>query len=293
MFSESGATTHRILAKVVPRPEFVGTLHDDEMARSLGYPAALVPGIDLYAYLGRLALAHWGEPWLIRGSLSSTSLRPVYHGDELVVHASQVQRTETGSVVNLSVVNARGVEVANGSAALSNDDARPPALSSFPVIPRPATLPPGDPGSLSVGMRFSCLAETVSAEANPRVAAEFLETSPLYASEGIVHPAFLQRLALKSAHWSFAHATPPIYITARGQHFSPARVGDRLEVSGAITRLWERKGHHYMESEQLVIANGERAVMLIHRTTIYQARKASAATESGASSEQGRATGGA
>lgn len=291
MFSERGATAHKILAQVVPRPEFVGTLHDDEMARSLGYPAALVPGIDLYAYLARLALAHWGEPWLLRGSLSSSSLRPVYHGNELIVHAGQVQRTGADSVVDLSVHNAQGVEVANGRAAFSNDDALPPALSSFPVIHRPANIPPGDPESLRVGMRFSCIPETVSAEANPRVAAEFLETSPLYASEGIVHPAFLQRLALKNAHASFAHATPPIYITARGQHFSPARVGDRLEVSGAITRLWERKGHHYMESEQLVIANGERAVMLIHRTTIYQARKASAATESGASSAQGRATG--
>lgn len=273
MFSEREPTAHTIVAQVVPRPEFVGSLHDDAMARSLGYPAALVPGIDVYAYLARLALASWGEAWLERGALSSTSLRPVYHQEQLVVHASQVQRTEAGQSVNLSVRNASGVEVATAAASLTDGNVQSPDLASFPVFARPASPPPGDPASLQSGMRFSCVPETVTAQANARLAADFLEPSPLYADQGIVHPAFLQRLALKNAHASFAHATPPIYIAASGRHFSPARVGERLEVSGAITRLWERKGHHYMESEQLVIANRERAVMLIHRTTIYQARQ--------------------
>lgn len=49
MFNEREAATHRIVAKVIPRPEFVGSLHDDQMARALGYLAALVPGIDVYA----------------------------------------------------------------------------------------------------------------------------------------------------------------------------------------------------------------------------------------------------
>lgn len=275
-FSESKATTHRILAQVVPRPEFAGSLHDEAMARSLGYPAALVPGIDVYAYLARLALATWGEDWLARGELSSSSLRPVYHGEELLVHAGPVAQTGAGPTVELAVHNADNVLVASAVAALPQCAAQPPSLADFPVLRRPESAPPGDPDSLKPGMRFSCVAETVSTEANARQVAEFLEPSTVYAARGIVHPGWLQRLALRNAHASFAHATPPIYISTRGQHFSPARVGDLLEVSGAITRLWERKGHHYMASEQLVIANRERAVMRIDRTTIYQARTAPA-----------------
>lgn len=285
MFSEREATTQRILAKVVPRPEFVGSLHDDQMARALGYPAALVPGIDVYAYLARLTLASWGASWLAHGVLSSSSLRPVYDGEELVVHAGRVERTGQGRSVELEVHNAGGALVASASASLATDAPPAPDLPAFPILTRPATVPPGDPASMRVGMRFSCVAETLSAEANARIAAEFLETSPTYAQEGIVHPAFLQRLALKNAHASFAHATPPIYITTRGQHFSPARVGDVLEVSGVITKLWERKGHHYMDSEQIVIANRERAVMLIQRTTIYEARRSDA--KNGAEAAQG------
>jgi hypothetical protein len=122
-------------------------------------------------------------------------------------------------------------------------------------------------------MRFTSIAEKVSASVAARQVEEFLESSPIYVERGIIHPAYLQRAALRNAHASFAHATPPIYVSTEGLHFSPARVGERIDISGAITRLWERKGHHYMESEQLVIANGERAVMLIRRTTIYQARQ--------------------
>jgi hypothetical protein len=128
-------------------------------------------------------------------------------------------------------------------------------------------------------MRFSCVTDVVSENDNKRIVDEFLETSRIYEQEGIVHPAYLQRLALRNAHASFLHATPPIYVSSEAENLSPARVGDRLDVSGTITRLWERNGHHYMESDQLVIANGARAVMRIRRTTIYQARGARISTQ--------------
>lgn len=273
MFSEQRATKHDILAKVIARPEFVGSLHDNEMARSLGYAAALVPGFDLYAYLARLTLHTWGEQWLSKGTLASTSLRPVYDGEKLVVYASRVQVNGQGKSVDLAIHNSAGAMVARGSASLVPNGSTPPDLSLFPVMPRPAVVPSGAPQDLAPGMRFTSITEQVSASVAARQVEEFLETSPIYVEGEIIHPAYLQRAALRNAHSSFAHATPPIYVSTEGQHFSPARVGERIDIPGAITRLWERKGHHYMESEQLVIANGERAVMLIRRTTIYQARQ--------------------
>lgn len=284
MFSEQKATKHSVLARVIPRPEFVGTLHDSEMARTLGYPAALVPGIDLYAYLARLTLGTWGAKWLWNGTLASTSLRPVYDGEHLVVYATQVQDNGMVKTVDLAIHNASGFMVASGLASLATDGSPPPDLDLFPVLERPTVVPSGAPKALRPGMRFSSMAEEISANAAARQAEEFLETSPIYAQEGFIHPAYLQRLALRNAHASFSHATPPIYISTEGQHFSPARVGERIDVSGMINRLWERKGHHYMESEQLVIANGKRAVMLIRRTTIYQARQEPTITKQNAAS---------
>lgn len=275
MFSETRATTHKLTAEVVMRPEFVGSLHDDEMARRLGYPAALVPGIDIYGYLARSALATWGHAWLERGSLSCTSFRPVYHGDQLVVYAEAMRRHEASSSVDISVHNGEGVMIATGAAGLAETVGTIPNLNAWPVVARSKPVPSGAPEDMREGLSFSSESEMVSADHNAQLVAEFRDPSRLYLERGIIHPAYLVRVALKNAHASFSHATPPIYIGAETQHYSPLRVGERIDVSGRITRLWERKGHHYMESDQLIIANGERAIMRVRRTTIYQARAAS------------------
>ncbi|MGH2599772.1 MAG: hypothetical protein ACRDJ9_10330, partial [Dehalococcoidia bacterium] len=43
-------------------------IHDDAEARRYGYAGGLVPGVTLYAYLTRLALAAYGPAWLERGT---------------------------------------------------------------------------------------------------------------------------------------------------------------------------------------------------------------------------------
>jgi len=280
MFGQDKATAHRVLARVVPRPEFAGTLHDDAMARALGYPAALVPGIDIYAYLAGLALAAWGSDWLWRGALRSHSLRPVYDGQALDIEAGPIARGAAGDSVELVVRNPDGTVVAEGRAQMAAAPRPLPDLKDFPLLPRPSRVPPGAPEDLRPGLRFSAQPETVTPEQAARAAGEFFEPSALYRDEGIVHPGFLQRYALRQAHASFAHATPPIYIWTEGEHYAPARAGQPLNVSGAIVRLWERKGHHYMESDQLVVAGEpgrEHPVMRVRRATIYQARRADAA----------------
>lgn len=280
MFSTEQATTHRVLARVVPRPEFAGSLHDDAMARSLGYPAALVPGIDIYAYLAGLALAAWGRDWLWRGALRSQSLRPVYDNEVLQIEAGPLEHSAQGESVALTVRNPQDTVVAEGRASMSNEPRPAPALAEFPLVPRSQPVPPGAPQDLRPGMRFSAQPELLTPAQTAQAADEFFEPSPLYRDEGLVHPGYLQRYALRQAHASYAHATPPIYISAEGEHYAAARAGEPLNVSGVIQKLWERNGHHYMESEQLIIAGEpgrQRPVMRVRRTTIYQARRSGGA----------------
>ena len=273
MFNDNEATHQDLVAKVVARPEFAGTLHDNKTAQSLGYPAALVPGIDIYAYLSSFALKSWGADWLIKGTLMSTSLRPVYHEDRLIVSATAAQRRNDTKIVDLTAHKADSVLVATGRATLADETNEAPDPSVFPILARPFEVPPGGPESLQKGMSFTSVSETVSGSDNARISKEFLEPSPFYEAQGIVHPAYLQRLALRNAHSSFAHSTPPIFISTDTTNFSPLHVGETIDTPGFITKLWERNGHHYMESEQLVVANGKRPVLLIRRVTIYQARK--------------------
>jgi hypothetical protein len=100
---------------------------------------------------------------------------------------------------------------------------------------------------------------------------DFGETHPLYAND-IVHSGCLMRLAMGDGNTSFTFPTPVIFVAVRGQHFALAAPGDRLATAGAITSVYERKGQHYFESRELLIANGETPIGLFHRTAIYAMR---------------------
>ncbi|MGH2584922.1 MAG: hypothetical protein ACRDJE_08415, partial [Dehalococcoidia bacterium] len=58
-------------------------IHDDAEARRYGYAGGLVPGVTLYAYLTRLALAAYGPAWLERGTAECAFRRPVYEGERV------------------------------------------------------------------------------------------------------------------------------------------------------------------------------------------------------------------
>jgi hypothetical protein len=72
---------------------------------------------------------------------------------------------------------------------------------------------------------------------------------------------------------SYAKPTPGIHVSVTGEHFNIARVGDVLSTSGQIVRVFERKGSHYLEAEQLVVANHRTPIALFRRTSIYAVRQ--------------------
>ena len=39
-------------------------IHDDEIAQKFGFSGALVPGVDVYAYMTHAPVSHWGADWL-------------------------------------------------------------------------------------------------------------------------------------------------------------------------------------------------------------------------------------
>jgi hypothetical protein len=49
-----------------------------------------------------------------------------------------------------------------------------------------------------------------------------------------------------------------------------------ISTSGQIINVYEKKGSHYMQSDQLVIANHTTPIALFRRTSIYAVRAAAA-----------------
>ena len=56
-------------------------IHDDTVARQFGFRGALVPGVEVYAYMAHLPVARWGRAWLESGQMDCRFLEPVYDGE--------------------------------------------------------------------------------------------------------------------------------------------------------------------------------------------------------------------
>src|SRR5580704_10637878 len=55
-------------------------IHDDSIARGFGFSGALVPGVEVYAYMAHLPVARWGRAWLQSGAAECRFFKPVYDG---------------------------------------------------------------------------------------------------------------------------------------------------------------------------------------------------------------------
>src|SRR5436190_6744758 len=63
-------------------------IHDDDVARQLGFSGALVPGVELFAYLTHPLVEAWGTDFLGRGGIDVRFRRPVYDGDKVTATAT-------------------------------------------------------------------------------------------------------------------------------------------------------------------------------------------------------------
>src|SRR5207244_12784251 len=137
----------------------------------------LVPGVDVYAYMTHMPVAHWGRAWLERGTAECRFVKPVYDGDTVTVTA-----TETADGLDITVAS-RGEVCANGQAALSAAPP-PPALDAFPRAPQRSERPPADETSLAAGSWLGIDPYPITAEAAARYLADAHESLPIYGENG-------------------------------------------------------------------------------------------------------------
>jgi acyl dehydratase len=245
-------------------------IHDDAVARRFGFAGGLVPGVDVYGYLTHMPVARWGRAWLEHGTAACRLLKPVYDGEITTVTA---QATADGLEIE---VTSRDTLCATGTAALPAAIVAPTRDSYAPPPALPADRPPADESSLSVGTLLGMEPLHVT----PGFAADYLrdvrETEPLYAREGLVHPATILRVG----NWVLRHNVvlgPWIHVGSTVRHFAAARVGQILTARGRVTANYDHKGHRFVELDILVLADDSVAVAHIAHTAIYRPRQVMAA----------------
>src|SRR5512145_2657255 len=124
-------------------------IHDDDVARRFGFQGALVPGVEVYAYMTHLSVARWGVDWLERGSAECRFLKPVYDGNLVTVTAP-----ETGGVLSLNV-ESKGERCAVGTAALPDAVHAPAPAWESAAIPAIDSRPDANEATLAIGRRLA------------------------------------------------------------------------------------------------------------------------------------------
>jgi len=132
-------------------------IHDDAVARQLGFTGGLVPGVEVYAYACHPVAQRWGRAWLERGGIELRFLKPVYDGR---IGAVSAREAAAGLELELEV-HSEGLLCAAGHAWLTDGaPPSPPSPETFPFRALPQMRPQAAPSTLSPGTAL-CLPPSV------------------------------------------------------------------------------------------------------------------------------------
>jgi acyl dehydratase len=233
---------HRVRARNLSRYS-ANRIHDDAVARTLGYAGGLVAGTTVYAYMTCPLVAAWGLEWLTRGTASVRFLRPVYDGDEVCVRARVVGRSGSAAAGEIALEvkaftsrEGTATVVAAGIAGLAwGAPVLTPDPHEYPAAPLP-TARPAATAELLAGLDPFGSPVLVSDE---RELAQYVE-----------------------------EVEDPL------AHYGLARVGDRLTTRGRVVGVSQRKGRQYVDLDVLVVADDSRPLVHVRHMAIYQLSQA-------------------
>jgi acyl dehydratase len=240
-------------------------IHDDTVARKLGFTGGLVPGVEMYAYMTNVAVQRWGAAWLADGRLDCRFAKPLYDG-----RIAEVTGTESGDALDLRLVS-DGIECATGRASLGGGAA--PSIEAYEhaIPPEAAARPPAGEASLPRGKWLGIRPFVMTAAIAGDYVANIKEALPLYRRDGLVHPGLLLRLCNSALRENVVLA-PWIHVGSHVRNVSAVHVGEEVGLRARITDNYERKGHRLVDLDCIVIAGGRRVAAHVTHSAIYAHR---------------------
>jgi acyl dehydratase len=250
-------------------------IHEDDLARQYGFKGGLVPGVIMYAWMTHPVVEALGAEWLERGAFATRFAKPIYYEEPATIRARISARTAEAVTIEVAAHNSVG-DVC-GTATMSLDRSAsppPPVVADYAVVPLPAERPRAT-RTLLEGVRVLGTPELdLDAAAAAGFVTRFGETLGVYSGTvAPAHPGMHLEMANRALDRN-VRMSPWIHVGSEGRHLSAARVGDRLAMRGRVQRLFEKKGHEFVEADLLLVANSSRPVASIRHTAIYLLRKA-------------------
>ena len=261
---------HRVRARM-PADAVENKIHEDGLARELGFRGGLVPGVTVYAWMTHPVVAALGPAWLDRGTFRVRFATPVYFDETVRVEATVAGASADSIEIGVRAVDAGGQVCATGTFELAAA-APPPDLSAYPAAPLPAERPPVSRAVLEARRVLGTPELSLDADAARAFLERVAEPLELYTGAGApAHPGLYLAEANRALTRNVV-VSPWIHVESEGRHLGLLRVGERLETRARVAELFEKKGHEFVELDLLLLADGARPVAQIRHRAIYRLR---------------------
>jgi acyl dehydratase len=251
---------------------FENKIHENELARQYGFRGGLVPGVVVYAWMTRPVMEALGMDWLERGGFAARFARPIYYGEPATVEATVTERTADRLAIEALARDRSNEVCARATFTLDEGPASPPPAARYPAAALPSARAPVTREILAGQPVLGTPAGLVDREAARAFLDKVSDDWPPYAGPAApVHPGYYLDQANKALSLNVV-VSPWVHVESEGRHFGVARVGERLETRARVDRLFEKKGHEFVELDCLLLAEGTRPVARVRHVAIYRLR---------------------
>lgn len=263
------------VSAAMPAEPSENRIHQDDMARQYGFKGGLVPGVIMYAWMTHPVVEALGAAWLERGEFETRFPKPIYYEEPATIRARVAAKTAGSITIEVTAHNS--VDEVCGTARMSLGSAgvsSPPLAADYAVAPLPTERPRVTRAHLESLKVLGTPELDLDAKAAADYVTRFGDSLDIYAgAKAALHPGGHLELANRALSRNVL-MSPWIHVGSSGRLWSVARVGDRLAMRGRVHRLFEKKGHEFVEADLLLVANDSRPVASIRHTAIYLLRKA-------------------
>ena len=242
-------------------------IHSTSVAQDYGFRGALIGGATAYGWTVRTIVEALGMGWLDHGWAELKFIRPMYPGDALVVTV-----TDDGelSVTHDETMCLKGI-VGLGNAPWKTEFSIPAQ-----TIPQEqaSRLPQLTLENAPVGEDLAARLVPWSVDDAEQFAREKeQETLPcFYGPDARVHPAWIATQPIHWLHHSYDYG-PSIHAGSRIQHCASAHAGQSFTVAGRCIDAYERKGHHYIVNDTVLLGEAGQLLSQVRHTSVFRVAK--------------------
>lgn len=230
----------------------------------MGFQGGLVPGVDVYSYLTRPAVEHFGRGWLERGTGDVRFVKPVYDRDQLDIDVT------TAAGGELTIEARCGGEVRAILIARFTPAHEPDAPDVIPDSPVFEPKLEAARRSFPVGMVLGSLAVNLTESECVRQLAEVGETLDLYRIERIVHPGHLLRFADEVLSRN-VNLPPWLHVGSSVRNYGLVHWDESITVRARVMATFLRKRNQFIQLAVLMAGvDGRPCIRVSPYTAIYK-----------------------